>query len=179
MAVFGDLSDVRVLSKLTANAKFVFHCAALVGRASYSHSYAVNVEGTRRLAEVAADAEVFRFIHVSSAAVYNAATESGDYTEDMSLIDRDGLPVYSRTKLQAENVLRAVARERGLEYTIVRPSCIYGPRTKSYTLVPIQLIERGLPAVVGTGDGLMDVVFVDDVAAALVLVARFCCSVMN
>src|SRR4051812_658413 len=60
VAVFGDLGDERALAELTSDAKFVFHCAALVGRSTYPESYAVNVAGTRRLAEIAARSGVSR-----------------------------------------------------------------------------------------------------------------------
>ena len=51
--VWGDLANEQALSDLVAGARFVFHCGALVG-GTYEESHAVNVKGTRRLAEAAA-----------------------------------------------------------------------------------------------------------------------------
>ncbi len=170
--VWGDLGNEQALSELSQGAKFVFHCAALVTKASYQESYAVNVEGTRQLARIAAANGCERFIHISSVAVYSGTTTEGDYTEDINLNAHDEMAVYSSTKLQSELALREIAQEHSLAYTILRPTCVYGPDTKSYTLVPITLIRKGIPIMLGAGQGLLDVVYVDDVARAMLLAAK-------
>ncbi len=78
------------------------------------------------------------------------------------------MAVYSRTKLESERALIDIATASGLSYTILRPTCVYGPHTKPFTLGPVRLIARGLPAVIGDGSGPMDVVYVDDVAGAMI-----------
>lgn len=170
--MWGDLADDEALCELVRGAIYVFHCAALVTQASYDEAYAANVEGTRRLARVAAAAGCQRFIHVSSVAVYSHTDAANDYTEDLALSDDPEIAVYARTKFQSEVVLQQAAVEHGMEYTILRPTCIYGPNTKSYTAVPVELIRKGMPVLIGSGEGLLDAVYVDDVAAALVLAAH-------
>jgi L-gulonolactone oxidase len=170
-AVWGDLTDEAALAELAAGARFVFHCAALI-QGAYEAARAVNVEGTRRLARVAAAHACERFVHVSSVAVYGFVPGRADCLEDTALVESEDLGAYGLTKLQAEAALREVANEHGLAFTIVRPTCVYGPNTKPYTQIPIALIRRGIPVVVGDGHGLIDAVYVDDVARALVLAAR-------
>jgi nucleoside-diphosphate-sugar epimerase/FAD/FMN-containing dehydrogenase len=169
-AVWGDLTHEQALSELVTGAKFVFHCAAMT-QGSYRDADTVNVEGTRRLARLAATHKCHRFVHVSSVAVYSAAPSGSDYVEDTELREHEGMAVYALTKLQAEQALREVAQEHGLEYTILRPTSVYGPNTKPYTLVPVDLIRKGLPVILGDGHGLLDVVFVDDVVRVLLLAA--------
>jgi L-gulono-1,4-lactone dehydrogenase len=169
--VWGDVTKDDALRALVADTKFVFHCAAITGRASYRDAHTVNVEGTRRLALAAEANGCGRFVHVSSAAVYSASTNA-DYTEDTELREGANMPVYSLTKLQSERALQAVAREHGLDYTIIRPTCVYGPSTKPYTTIPIALIRKGIPVIVGAGEGLLDVVYVRDVVAAMLLAAQ-------
>ncbi|MCC6587046.1 MAG: NAD-dependent epimerase/dehydratase family protein [Bryobacterales bacterium] len=171
-AVWGQLGDDEALSRLVTGASYVFHCAALVTSAPYAKAYAVNVEGTRRLAKAALAHGCKRFVHVSSVAVYSGTAKGGDLAEDTPLVVSDAMPVYASTKLQAEHALRDVAGQTGLEFTILRPTSVYGPNTVSYTGVPLHLISEGLPVVLGTGDGLLDVVHVDDVVEALVLAAE-------
>ena len=170
--IWGSLEDDAALHELVKGARFVFHCAALVTQASYKEAYKVNVEGTRRLAKAAASNGCRRFIHLSSIAVYSGTDPAGDYTEDLPLQGPEGLAVYSATKLQSEQALQEVAEQQGLEYVILRPTFVYGPEVKSYTLVPLTLIRKGLPVIVGNGEGLMDAVYVDDVARAMVLSAE-------
>ena len=91
-----------------------------------------------------------------------------ELTEDLPLVEHDELAVYSRTKLQSERALIEVASASGLGYTIFRPTCVYGPHTKPFTLAPVRAITRGRPAVIGDGNGPMDVVYVDDVAGSMI-----------
>ncbi len=171
--VWGDLSNGESLSELVCGAKYVFHCAALVKSAPYEQAYEVNVEGTRRLAQAAGKSGCKRFIHISSAAVYyGASTADTEYTENSTLSEQDQMPVYARTKLQSELAVQEVAHEYGFEYTILRPTFVYGPKTTSYTLIPIALIRKGMPALLGEGRGMLDAVYVDDLVAASLLAAE-------
>lgn len=170
--VWGDLEDEGALAELVKGATLVFHCAALVAASSYAQAEQVNVGGTRRLARLAAASGCRRLIHISSAAVYSCAAEGADYTEDTPLSEHADMAVYALTKLQAELALQEVSKQYGLEYTILRPTCVYGPNTKSWTLVPIDLIRKGLPVIAGDGHALLDAVYVDDVARAVLLAAQ-------
>jgi L-gulonolactone oxidase len=171
VAVWGDIGSDEAVTALVTGVRFVFHCAAMVA-GPFAQAHAVNVEGTRRLARIAAAHGCERFVHVSSAAVYGGAMGDAAYVEETELRERDDMAVYPLTKLQAEWALKEAADECGLEYAILRPTCVYGPRTKPYTLMPIRLIRRGVPVILGDGHGLMDVVYVEDVARALVLAAQ-------
>ena len=170
--IWGDIRNENAMSALVAGAKFVFHCAAIVGQGSSDDAYAVNVEGTRRLARAAAQSGCQRFVYTSSVAVYSNSRGDKDFTEDTELFESEEMPIYALTKLQSERALQEVARETGLEYTILRPTSVYGPNTKPYTIIPVQLMLKGLPVMIGTGEGMLDVVYVDDVASALLLAAQ-------
>jgi L-gulonolactone oxidase len=169
--VIGDLNDQQALTELVRGARYVFHCAAVVG-GSLEQSQQVNVGGTRRLALAAAANGCQRFIHVSSIAVYPSDIGNADISEDIPLHEDDEMAVYSLTKLRAEQAVIDIASQHGLEYTILRPTCVYGPHVKSYTLVPIALIGKGMPVVLGDGKAFLDAVYVDDVVQALLLAAR-------
>src|SRR5579872_5032667 len=67
--VVGNLEQKRAVEELVCGAEIVIHCAASVTRA-LGHAHVTNVEGTRRLAELAVSAGCRRFVHVSSIAVY-------------------------------------------------------------------------------------------------------------
>lgn len=169
--VWGDLSEDAALAELVHGSRFVFHCGALTA-GPYRVLHAVNVDGTRRLARLAAAHHCERMVHVSSAAVYGGVGVQPAYVEDLALTAHDGMAVYSLTKLQSEVALHEVCRETGLVATVVRPTCVYGPHTKSYTLTALELLRKGFPVVIGDGRGLMDVVYVDDLATALVRAAE-------
>ena len=73
---------------------------------------------------------------------------------------------YKRSKFAAEEVVRELARERGLPVVIVNPSTPVGPRDIKPTPTGRLIVEaaRGqMPAFVDTG---LNIVHVDDVAEA-------------
>ncbi|MGC8495189.1 MAG: UDP-glucose 4-epimerase family protein [Syntrophobacteraceae bacterium] len=104
----------------------------------------VNVEGTRRLANAAAEAGVKRFVFLSSIKVHGESTGNGrgPFCESDPPHPEDN---YGLSKLEAERALREVERETGMEVTIIRPPLVYGPGVKANFLNLVRLVERGMP----------------------------------
>jgi len=166
--VLGDLSDDAALRDLVAGAEVVFHCAAAVtsGLAAARH---VNVEGTRRLAKNAAEAGCKRFVHFSSIAVYRGAhSPSGLYGEGLEIHESPQMDPYALTKWQSELAVRDVCDGTGMDFTILRPTCVYGPGLDSWTVMPVNAIRKGLPIRFGRKDGGMNAVYIDDVVEAAI-----------
>ncbi len=103
----GTLADPAALAMLVEGADAVLHVAGAVNVPTREAFAEANIAGTQRLVDAARAAGVRRFIHVSSL----AAREPG-------------LSAYGWSKAGAEEVVR----ESGLDWTIVRPPAIYGPR---------------------------------------------------
>ncbi len=102
----------------------------------------INVDATRNLAQQAATAGVRRFIFMSSIKVNGEATTDRSYTESDAPAPLDA---YGISKLEAENILRDIARHSAMELVILRPPLVYGPGVKGNFLRLMQLIDRGLP----------------------------------
>lgn len=171
--ILGDLTDEESLMNLVAKTEFVFHCAALTGSFSSQEAHEINVEGTRRLAEAAAKSGCKRFIHVSSIAVYTGASiENKVFTEEVQVRENPTMDLYCLTKLRAETALKEVAQKHKLEWVILRPTCVYGPAVPSYTMAPLNSVKKGEPVLLRGGEGLLDVVYVDDVVRAMLLAAH-------
>jgi uncharacterized protein YbjT (DUF2867 family) len=101
--VLGDLADASALDRLCRDAELVVHCAGLTKAWTAAAFNAVNVEGTRRVAERATG----RMLLVSSL----SAREPG-------------LSDYAASKRAGEEAARAVLGQR---ITVVRPPALYGP----------------------------------------------------
>ncbi len=84
----------------------------------------VNHQGTRLLAEAAAEAGVRRFVFVSTLAVIGRPPRGGPIAEDTPCRPQDA---YQRSKVAAERALRAVAARSEMEAVILRPGGFYGP----------------------------------------------------
>ena len=169
-AVVGDVRNRADVERLAEGVDAVLHLAAWMGASGgMPEAHAVNVEGTENVLRAASSRGVRRVVLASSIAVHGPVIE-GEVTEETP-VRAIGDP-YGDTKLAAEQRAREVAAQEGIELVVLRPTMIYGPRSGSWTLIPIQTIRRGLPTVIGSGGDLLDAVYVDDVARAFVLAAR-------
>ncbi len=102
----------------------------------------VNVAGTVRLARQAAAAGVRRFVFVSSVKVNGEATTGRPFTEaDVPA----PLDAYGVSKHEAEEELKDIGRESGMEIAVVRPTLVYGPDVKGNFLSLLHWLRRGLP----------------------------------
>lgn len=83
----------------------------------------INVEGTLNLARQAAKAGVKRFVFFSSIGVLGSATLSDPFSESSEPKPHSD---YAVSKLEAEEGLKKIGAEIGMEYVIIRPPLIYG-----------------------------------------------------
>lgn len=105
----------------------------------------INTEATLNLARQAAEAGVKRFVFISSIKVNG---EGGDaaYREFDVPVPADA---YAISKWEAEQGLRRIARETGLEVVILRPPLVYGPGVKANFLRLMQWVQKGWPLPLG------------------------------
>lgn len=131
----------------------VIHCAARVhvmhdtSSDSLAEFRKVNVDGTLNLARQAASAGVRRFIFISSIKVNGEGTELGKpYVADC---DPAPLDPYGVSKMEAEQDLRFLASETGMEVVIIRPVLVYGPGVKANFRSMMNWLNRGVPLPLG------------------------------
>lgn len=101
-----------------------------------------NVDYTRHLAQAARDVGVRRFVFVSSIKV------CGERSGGEPLREADaGHPTdpYALSKWAAEQELRRIEQESGLEVVIVRPPLVYGPGVRANFLALLSAVSAGLP----------------------------------
>lgn len=101
----------------------------------------VNVEGTVQLAREAAKAGVNRFVYISSIKV-NGEENITPYTTESSPTPLDP---YGISKWEAEQSLRKIEAETGMEVVIIRPPLVYGPGVKANFLKMMYIINCGIP----------------------------------
>lgn len=103
----------------------------------------VNVEGTGSLARQAAAAGVRRFVYISSIKVNGEFTEVGlPFTADDAPAPEDP---YGVSKHEAEQALRQIAADTGMEVVIIRPPLVYGPGVKANFESMMRWLSRGVP----------------------------------
>ncbi|MEZ2309418.1 UDP-glucose 4-epimerase family protein [Paraburkholderia sp. RCC_158] len=123
-----------------------------------------NVEGALRVARAAWNHGVQRFVFVSSIKAIAEADNGRALREDDAPAPEDA---YGRSKLAAEEALLRYGRESGLEVVIVRPPLVYGPEVRANFLRLMDGIWRGVPLPLGAASGRRSLVYVGNLADAL------------
>jgi len=154
----GDNIDARTdWSAALTGCDVVVHCAARVHVMNDESSdpirafCEVNVEGTANLARQAAAAGVKRFIFLSSIKVngeFSGGSSSKATPFRFSDTPRPEDP-YGVSKFEAEEALKAICAEMGMEYVIIRPPLVYGPGVKANFLSLLKWVVRGVPLPLG------------------------------
>jgi len=107
----------------------------------------INVAGTLALARQAADAGVRRFVFISSIKVNGERTSPGrPFAAHDAPMPTDP---YGRSKHEAEEGLRNLMQEFGMEVVIIRPVMVYGPGVKANFLFMMRWIHKGVPLPLG------------------------------
>ena len=124
--------------------------------------------GTISLLEAAKKHKVRRFVYVSSSMVY------GDFSADISE-DAPCNPIgqYGIMKLAGEWLVKDYAARTGMEYTIIRPSAVYGPRDIEDRVVSkfLTAAMRDDTLKVKGENEMLDFTYVDDAVAGIVAAA--------
>jgi nucleoside-diphosphate-sugar epimerase len=168
-----DLKGPDIPSEALSGVDTIFHLAG------YAHDlreaakmreiyYSINVDSTFRLAELAIQNKVKRFIFVSSVKAGGPPIAGHCISEE-----EQGEPegVYGKTKREAELKLLKVASKH-MHVSIVRPSLVYGPNAKGNLRLMLSGIKKGwfppLPEIVNR----RSMIHVDDLVRALLFVAE-------
>ena len=163
--VWCDITDRVQVQNAVDGCDVVVHCAyGATGGPGQNRS--VTVEGTRIVAEVAAAANVKRFIHVSSIAVHSYSPVQGVNEESVLQRCRDS---YCRDKIDAEKAVLSAIRSSGLNATILRMGNIYGPFSGPWTVRPLAHIVEEKVCLVDGGAHDSNMVFVDNAVEAILL----------
>ena len=164
--VEGDLTDSASLKRAVSGCSYLFHVAAdyRLWIPDPERMYRTNVDGTRDLLRLAADAGVGRMVYTSSVAALGIKRDRTPADETTPVALEDMVGHYKRSKFLAEQAVRKLVEEQGLPIVIVNPSTPIGPRDVKPTptgRIIVDTLRRKIPAYVDTG---LNVAHVDDVA---------------
>jgi len=165
----GELRDPDSLPPAVRGVTAVYHLAGELRDST--HFTSVNVEGTRNLLAASAEEGRVRVLHMSSVGVIGARRR-GEYDEDSACQPRSP---YEVSKLRGEEIARDFGRRGDLAVTVVRPTIVFGPRLEGPSdsfLSWLRAIKLGRFRFVGSAPAVANYVFVEDVAAACVHLAR-------
>ncbi len=141
----------------------VIHCAAIVHQeknVAFDDYYKINVQGTESLINQAVKAGVKNIVFISSIKV-NGENSSllNPFNDDSKDNPND---YYGISKLFAENILKLISKKEEINYVIIRPGLIYGPRVSANFYNLIKLVDSGIPLPFGDVRNKRSFLFIDN-----------------
>jgi nucleoside-diphosphate-sugar epimerase len=151
-----DATDAKGVTAALRGVDCVVNCIAGSEKAM--------VRSTQVLCDAARSTPPRRIVHISSMAVYGAATGP---------IKEDRLPVapvssYGQAKSECEQIVSKYVADGG-DAIILRPTCVFGPNSPQWDTRLATLLKAGRIGDLGTaGDGYCNLAFIDDVVAGII-----------
>lgn len=125
-----------------------------------------NVDGTLNLAKQAAQAGVKRFIFISSIKVNGESTLLGQpfHADDIP----NPVDAYGVSKREAEDALRHLASETGMDVVIIRPPLVYGEGVKANFYSMMRWLDKGVPLPLGAIHNQRSLVALDNLVDLII-----------
>lgn len=162
----GDIDGNTDYSSALSGADVVIHVAARAHIMNDESSdplaeyRKVNVEGSENLARQAAAAGVKRFVFISSVKVSGESTTAkSPYSELMKPAPEDA---YGQSKYEAEEVLKQVSADTGMDVVIIRPPLVYGAGVKANFFSLVKLSSLSIPLPFGAVNNKRSMVYVEN-----------------
>jgi len=156
-----DILDHEQIDVAMTDVSHIIHCA----KGSSPDSI---VMGTRNMLEAAIKHGVKRFVQISTAEVYG--NPSGIVDENIKC-EKTG-NIYGDAKLEAERICWEY-KSKGLPITIIRPSIVYGPFSKTWTVnIGFKLQSGNWGIFKENGEGICNLIYISDLVSGVLLAAR-------
>ena len=143
-----SLNDERGLRAALRGVDHIYHLASAAAQGRDGNLFTTDIEGTRTLAQVAARAEIERFIFLSHLGADRASA----------------FPVHKSKGIAEEHI-----RKSKVPHTIIRSSIVFGPEDGfTDALANILRISPGILPIPGDGRTLLQPLWVEDLVTCLI-----------
>jgi UDP-glucose 4-epimerase len=157
-----ETSQTKDISRQLAHVDCLIHLAA---RAHTKNATLIdfqrdNIDLSRKLATIAADANIKQFIYLSSIKVHGNTTEYGKpfkATDQPKPVD-----LYGKSKLESEILIKGILHGTNSSYTIIRSPLVWGDKCKGNLKTLINLIDRGVPIPFGAIRNRRDIISIEN-----------------
>lgn len=163
----GDLKKPADIERALMNGfDAVFHVAALAGVWGRFQDYLdINYHGTKNLLEAAVAHGVKRFVYTSTPSVVFGKDDLMGVDENQPY-PKEHLNAYGETKTMAEKLVLQTNNSQTFLTCAIRPHLIWGPGDPHLFPRVIQKGKEGKLKVVGDGENLVDIIYVENAALA-------------
>jgi nucleoside-diphosphate-sugar epimerase len=168
--IAGDLTGAGEWQEAMAGSDLVIHTAAVVSNAAnLATQWRLNVMGTRLALDGAVSAGVRRFVHLSSIRAFSDL-HYPDGADERHPVRTDGSP-YVDTKVASEQVVLQAHAAGEIACTVIRPGDVYGPGSRPWTILPLELIKANRFALPAMGRGIFTPVYIDNLLDGIIAAA--------
>lgn len=172
---YGDIFDDDAVRAAMADVDLVFYCVvdARAMLADPAPLFRTNVEGLRRVLDIAVDADLRKFVYLSTIGTIAVSHDGTAVTEDTPFNWADKGGPYIDARRIAEDMVLRYATERGLPAVALNVSTPYGPGDWQPTPHGGLVARAALGTMPFYVSGVYtEVVGVEDAARALLLAAE-------
>ncbi len=167
--VTGDVRNGDDCAKFCADAKgaILFHTAGIIHPKKVSDFYAINRDGTTKLLDAAIKSGVKRAVIVSSNSPCGCNPHPDHLFDELSPFNP--YMNYGRSKMEMELAVRERADK--IETLLIRAPWFYGPNQPPRQTLFFQMVRDGKGPIVGSGNNLRSMAYVDNLCQGLILAA--------
>jgi len=139
-----DLSRDEMVVPFKEGIDVVINLVAQSNLGGADDYFAINRDIPIRLASMCNTYGVPRIVHVSTIGVHGVSTKGrGPFSESDEPNPKSG-DLYAISKLAGERALIEACKGTSVQYTILRPPAVYGPKASTFGKL-IRLIKTGIP----------------------------------
>lgn len=163
----GDLTRQEDVKRAVAQGfDAIMHVAAKAGVwGSYDEYYSINFLGTKNLLEEAKNHGIKKFIYTSSPSVVFGKEDIEGADESIPYPEMH-LTAYAETKCLAEKLVLGSNDDENFLTVALRPHLIWGPGDPHLFPRLIQKGREGKLRIIGDGENLVDIIYVENAARA-------------
>jgi nucleoside-diphosphate-sugar epimerase len=167
--VTGDVRNPADCARFCQDAQgaVLFHTAGIIHPRKVAEFYQINVDGTRQLLDAAIQAGVRRAVVVSSNSPCGCNPHPDHLFDEQS--PYHPYMNYGRSKMRMELAIKE--RQGRIETVIIRPPWFYGPNQPPRQTLFFQMVRDGKAPIVGNGENLRSMGYVDNLCQGLLLAA--------
>jgi nucleoside-diphosphate-sugar epimerase len=167
--VQGDIRNPADCARLCDGAKdaILFHTAGIIHPRRVREFYDINRDGTKNLLDAAIRAGVKRAVVMSSNSPCGCNPHPDHLFDELS--PYRPYMNYGRSKMQMEIAVKERADK--IEIVIIRAPWFYGPNQPPRQTLFFQMIRDGKAPIVGSGNNLRSMAYVDNLCQGLLLAA--------
>jgi nucleoside-diphosphate-sugar epimerase len=170
--VKGDLTNRSSLNEAVDDVDTVFHLAGIIHPNLFNINdlFKVNTIGTQNLLEASIRGDPNKFIYISSNSAVGCNIDKNvlmnEYTYQRPYM------AYGRSKFLAEKLVNSAFIQGKIDTVILRPCWFYGPGQPDRQTRLMEMIQNGKALLIGNGDNLRSMTYIDNLCEALTLVER-------